>query len=155
MMQTCVTDALSLAEQKLLAEYLYDPTKFRPQSAEVQAQFADMNLGDLLGSDLERNFNNLHLDEGQQPNIDRETERAATSHRVSVHAALHYTATQAEQSLKKAPKTRRDMLSRPDAAAFLKAELEHLTKIGPQGLQSFEVISKSLLPQGSRPMRNR
>ena len=100
-------------------------------------------------------MNDVHLDEGQQANIGRDTERAATSHQVSVHAALHYTATQAELSLKKAPKTRREMLARPDAAAFLKAELEHLEKIGQQGLQSYEVISKSLLPQGSRPMRNR
>ena len=89
-----------------------------------------MNLSDLLVSDLERDMNNVRLEEGQQTAIDRETKRAATSHQVSVHAALHYTATQAELSLKKAPKTRREMLARPDAAAFLKAELEHLEKIG-------------------------
>ena len=47
------------------------------------------------------------------------------------------------------------MLSRPDSARFLKAERDHMEKIGPKGLKCFKTIAKSQLPAGTKLMRNR
>ena len=88
MMQACVTNELSLEEQKLLAEYVHDLTQFLPQPPEVEAQFNEMSLNDLFfPPGLEQDMN--ALDQEQEQQVAQDIEQDTWKQNVHLIDAFH------------------------------------------------------------------